>query len=209
MNNFDFSIIKGLHNISANYPFLNHFMLFICTNDFLKGGIVVSLFWFFWFQDDENINERRRRVICALVSCLIAIVIGRLLARFLPFSERPVLNENYASFFPNKHVADGLDLESSMPSDHAVMFCALATGIFLISKKIGILTFIYIFCFVLFPRIYLGYHYATDVIVGMAVGISITLIYAYTKISDKVSSRVMSFSIRYKGLFYHCHPTFF
>jgi len=194
--------MKGLHNISEAYPMLNHFFVFISTNDFLKGGIVVSLLWFFWFQGDKNINEKRRQIICTLVSCLIAIAIGRLLARVLIFRERPVLNENYASFFPNKHIADGLYLNSSMPSDHAVMFCALATGIFLISKKIGILAYIYISCFVLFPRVYLGYHYATDIITGAAIGISITLIYSFIKISDDISSRVMQFSIRYKGLFY-------
>lgn len=177
-------------------------MSFICSNDFIKGGIVVSLLWFFWFQPDENITEKRKKIINVLVSCLLAIAFGRLLDRVLPFSQRPVFNPNLVSFFPNPSVARGLDFHSSMPSDHAVMFFALATGIFLISKRIGIITFIYISCFVLFPRIYLGYHYATDIIVGGLIGILIPLIYSRINISNLISDKTLSFSLKYKGIFF-------
>jgi len=202
MIDFNVSIIKELHEISSNSPFLNDLMLLIVDNNFIKGVIVVSLLWFFWFQNDESLVSKRNKIISVLISCLMGICIGRLLARVLPFSQRPVLNAGLTAFFPNEHVADGLDLNSSMPSDHAVMFFALATGIFLISKKVGLLTFIYVSCFVLFPRIYLGYHYATDIIAGAIVGTLTTLFYFNIKISQDISKRVLKFSSNYPGLFY-------
>jgi undecaprenyl-diphosphatase len=177
-------------------------MNFICNNDLIKGGIVVSLLWFFWFRPCENILEKRSKIINALVSCLLAIFIGRLLARLLSFRQRPVLNLDLVSFFPNPHIAEGLDFNSSMPSDHAVMFFALATGIFLISKKAGLITFIYTSCFILFPRIYLGYHFATDIITGGIVGILIPLVYSFNSISAVINKKIMDFSVKYTGVFF-------
>ena len=204
MSNSDHFIINLLHHISANCPWLNNFMYFISDNDFLASGIVVSVFWFFWFHNDQEdiINEKRKKIINALIGCLIAIVIGRLLTRILPFTVRPVLNPDLANLFPFQHAADDLNLNNSMPSDHAILYFALATGIFLISKKVGIISFIYIFFVGLFPRIYLGYHYPIDVLVGGMVGIFITLLYSKIRISNVISERVLNFSRNYTGLFY-------
>lgn len=202
MDNFDHFIIKGLHGISASSPLLNNFMLFISDNDFLKGGIIVSILWFFWMNKDKDLDGKRKKVITVIISCLIAIAFGRLLTRVLPFRQRPVLNSVLTFLYPDPHVADSMDLASSMPSDHSVMFLALVTGIFLISKRIGLLSFIYVSCFVLLPRIYLGLHYPTDILAGGIVGILITLIISNISITDKISQRILNFSSKYSGIFY-------
>ena len=59
---------------------------------------------------------------------------------------------------------------SSFPSDHAVLFSAITTGIFLVSRRLGIFATIYCLIFIAFPRLYLGLHYATDIIVGALIG---------------------------------------
>jgi undecaprenyl-diphosphatase len=204
MSDSDQFIINLLHHISANSPWLNNFMYFISDNDFLASGIVVSVFWFFWFHNDQQdiLVQKRKKIINALIGCLIAIVIGRLLTHILPFTVRPVLNPDLANLFPFQRAADDLNLNNSMPSDHAILYFALATGIFLISKKVGIITFIYIFLIGNFPRIYLGYHYPIDIFVGAMVGILITLLYSKIWISDVINERVLKFSTNYTGLFY-------
>lgn len=101
MNIFDSYVINGLHTVSLAYPKLNNFMGFIGSNDFIKGGIVVSLLWFFWFQANENHENifTRKKVINTLVSCVIAIAVGRLLAQILPFRMRPLLNPHLPFLF--------------------------------------------------------------------------------------------------------------
>lgn len=202
MNYFDTSIINFLNSLSQKLPLLNTFMLFIVDNDFIKGGVVVSIFWFFWFQEDENIIYKRERIVISLISCIAAITVGRLLAKVLPFRSRPLINPDLSLLFPNKSVIHGLDMNSSLPSDHAVMFFALATGIFLVSRKIGVLTYLYVLFFICFPRIYLGLHYPTDILAGAIIGIIITLILSLDRISRPISQKILQFSLKYSGIFY-------
>lgn len=206
MNLFDSSIIKILHSLSITFPKLNDFMGFIGSNDFIKGGLIVSLLWFFWFQngDNQEVFTRRKKVVATLVSCVFAIAIGRLLAQTLPFRMRPLLNPQLNNLFPTLTAEQShwLDSASSMPSDHAVMFYALATGVFLISKKIGILTFLYVSVIILLPRVFLGYHYASDVLVGAFVGVVITWGLANIKFCNQISTKAIKFSSKYGGIFY-------
>ena len=56
--------------------------------------------------------------------------------------------------------------DNSFPSDHAGLFYALATTIFLVSRRTGIIMFIYVTLVVIVPRLYLLLHYPTDIMAG-------------------------------------------
>ncbi len=198
----DHFIINVLHQISANCPSLNDFMFFVSNNDFFSSGIVVSVFWFYWFHENNDILEKRKKIINALIGCLIAIAVGRVLTRVLPFTIRPVLNPDLTNLFPFHAIADDLNMNSSMPSDHAVLYLALVTGVFLISKKAGLISLLYIFTIGLLPRVYLGLHYPIDILVGGIAGILVTLIYSQLKISNQINQKVLNFSTKYPGIFY-------
>jgi len=105
----------------------------------------------------------------------------------LPFRMRP-------RFEPALHfvLPQGLDPGilwdwSAFPSDHAVMFAALATGLCFISWRAGLLSFLYVTVIVLFPRLYLGIHYPTDIIacvvLGAICGVCINLPLTRTRLS--------------------------
>jgi undecaprenyl-diphosphatase len=177
-------------------------MTLIVDNALLKGGIVVSMLWYLWFRKSDNINLNRERIIISVISCMIAIFVGRLLARVLPFRLRPLVNPNLEQFYNNKSMADSFDMASSFPSDHAVMFFALATGIFLISKKLGLFSYLYVLFVICFPRVYLGLHYPTDILTGAAVGILTSLLLASPKLWHPVTEKILQISNKYTGAFY-------
>jgi undecaprenyl-diphosphatase len=124
------------------------------------------------------------------------------MALLLPFRARPFLNPDLHFVKPFGMTPEGLETWSSFPSDHAVLFFSLATCIFLISRKSGMIAYLYAFFVVCFPRIYFGLHYPTDILVGAVIGVLITLILSTEKISRPIVQRVFYFSLKYTGLFY-------
>lgn len=202
MISLDYKIINLLHQFSKTSPAFTDLMQLFSNNDFLNGGLIVSLLWFFWFHNDDDQTHKREQIVIAIIGTLIAIIIGRLLTNILPFRLRPVLNPHLVQFYPNPLVANSMRLETSMPSDHAVMFYALATGIFYISKKIGILAFLYVSVVICFPRVYLGLHYGTDILVGAVIGIITPLLFTFPIINKEIKHNVFLFYSKFPGLFY-------
>ncbi len=163
---------------------------------------MVSFLCYFWFRKSEQQYTTRQSVIVCIFSCIISIAVARALALSLPFRVRPI--ENDALHFIKPYGSQALELItwSSFPSDNAVMFFSLATGFFLISKKLGIAAFAYVLALICFPRMYLGYHFPTDILVGAILGILITLTVSANIIKDSLTKVVMRFKNNYTGAFY-------
>ena len=54
------------------------------------------------------------------------------------------------------------------------------------------------------PRIYLGLHYPTDILVGALIGIVSVCVVNGTKIRHAIGLPILKFSEKYPGLFYAC-----
>lgn len=201
MNFFDSSIINFFHNFSNSFQGFTALMMLIADNYLVKGGIVVSLFWYLWFTNEDS-KIKRELIIIGFVSCLIAILVGRILARILPFRARPLLNPEVNFLYPNATVLHGLDMASSFPSDHSVMFFSLATAVFLISKRLGILTYCYIFLFICVPRVYLGLHYPTDILAGAVIGILIPVTFSIIPLSHLFAKKILTFNENRRAIFF-------
>ncbi|MGF6918636.1 phosphatase PAP2 family protein [Paraburkholderia sp. 40] len=88
---------------------------------------------------------------------------------------------------------------SSFPSDHAMLWMAIATGIFLVWRGIGVLALLYTALFICLPRAYLGFHYPTDLLVGGAVGIVITLVLTRDTIRARYATPALRWIERHPG----------
>ena len=137
-----------------------------------------------------------------LVSSLAAIFIGRVLSFLLPYRPRPIENIGLHFVIPYGVDPSHFNHASSFPSDHAIFVFTLATGIWLISRKIGVATYIYVSIMVLLPRIYLGLHYPTDILVGACIGILISLLFHTDLCHRMIAKTIMVWSEKSPGLFY-------
>lgn len=230
MNYFDDSIINFLNSFSRTSDAFDYFMSILIHNLFVKGGILMTVLWWLWFwnkkeeseiqeakgrrdkkdkqvqknKQDKNSNQfRRERILLTLVACLIAIFLGRFLAYILPFRLRP-MHDMINFITPYGTSPNALESWSSFPSDHAVLFFTLATGMFLISRIIGILVSIYILLIICFPRIYCGLHYPTDIIAGALIGVGIGWLVIKTKINKYITQPAMLWLNKQPGSFYAC-----
>jgi undecaprenyl-diphosphatase len=95
---------------------------------------------------------------------------------------------------------------SSFPSDHAVLFFALSTGLLFISRKVGTFALAYTGLFIAFPRIYLGLHYPTDIIAGAIIGVTIAILGNIYLIKSTRLKSIVRWADTEPDLFY---PVFF
>jgi PAP2 superfamily protein len=92
---------------------------------------------------------------------------------------------------------------SAFPSDHAVLLCALATGLWTISRWFGALAFIWALAVVFTVRIYTGLHYPSDILAGGLIGVGIAWLTAREgRIAPRIADAALSYEARQPGLFY-------
>jgi undecaprenyl-diphosphatase len=194
MNLFDSTIIDFINHFSRLSWTIDLTVNFISRNFLVKGGVLVTIFWWGWFKANKNQAYIRVHMISTLFSCFIAMILARALALLLPFRLRP-LNEKDLDFLVPYGVRPTVfESWSSFPSDHAVLFYALSTGMVFISKRVGIIALVYTSLFISLPRVYLGLHYPTDIIGGALCGIIIVLLCHTTTFTEKISQPVFNWS---------------
>ena len=204
MNPFDSSIIAFLNSFARHSWAFDSFVYMLSGNDLLKGGVVVALLWWTWFRPDPRKNDTRQHLICAIFACLLAVVIARGMALMLPFRDRPMAVAALHFQRPYGAGDGGLVDWSSFPSDHAAVFFSLAMSIFFVWRAAGIVALSYVCLFIAMPRLYLGFHYPTDILGGALIGFALALI-AQTKLFGSWAGRlVMPWLERSPGSFYAC-----
>jgi undecaprenyl-diphosphatase len=164
-----------LNSCAGRWWTLDRFAKFLQSNDLAQGLFSIAVFYYVWFQPREfestaQTVERRQQLLFTLFMCIPAVLTARAAALLLPYRMRPIFNPAL-----HLHLAHTFDPQlliswSSFPSDHAVFYFTLATGIFLISRKAGLLLYLHAVLVICLPRLYLGVHYPSDILTGALLG---------------------------------------
>lgn len=206
MNFFDATIIHFFNQGARKSWMLDQVVAFLSVNNLLKGGILVALVWWAWFRSDDRRCNDREHVIATLISSIVALALARVMVLTLPFRLRPLHEESLGLVLPYGVAEGALDGLSSFPSDHAVLFFTLATGLFFVSRRVGLFAFFYVLVCITLPRIYLGLHYPTDILSGAMLGITIGWIANRYLPRTKGIESLKNLSYSQPGFFY---PLFF
>jgi undecaprenyl-diphosphatase len=176
LEHIDHSTFSLVNGFVGNSPSADHIILFIRDSYVAKGLPAMMIWWGLWFRHtDQPAILVRQRLLAVLAVSIAAIVAGRLLALTLPFRDRPIHSPEIDVVLPLSMPPSVLQGWSAFPSDHAVLFFALAAGIYLVHRWLGLLLFFHAAIVVSLPRIYSGLHWPGDIVVGALIGISITL----------------------------------
>ena len=186
MRGLDHSIIFFLNQFAHRWPTFDSIIVFFSNSDLMKGGVMLGGLWFAWFSSKSHRTATSRSyLLSALLGSLIALVIARILAHALPLRSRPILDQSL-HFRPPYGLPDQSNwtIWSSFPSDHAALFFALLTGIWLAHRRAGLVLFVYVVVAICLPRVYIGIHYPTDILAGAVLGSGCVLACSWRSFRD-------------------------
>lgn len=201
MNAIDRGVLLAVNHFAQRSTTFDHLVVEVSHSDALKGGVVLAIFWWAWFRRGESARRTHAVLLSGLMGGFVALVVGRVLAAALPFRVRPLHNVGLGFVRPFG-MTDELRLWSSFPSDHAMLFTALAVAILAVSRRAGAALLAWTALVICAPRIYVGLHYPSDIVVGAAIGAAIGMASQGVLVRDRIAAPILKWRDRRPGLFY-------
>jgi undecaprenyl-diphosphatase len=165
----------------------------------LSGASYLSVVWFLWFKNSDA--RDRVRLLIGVATAVAVALLSRALQFSLPFHARPLYNAALHLKWASQIAPGTLSHWSSFPSDHATICFGLATVVFLHHRKIGAVAFVWtaILCAC---RVALGFHYASDIAAGAALGIIAVALSQRIPVTVRASALLARILEQYQAAFY-------
>ena len=193
----DYGTVHLMNSAAQRSVLLDH-LFGNLSREMLSNLLIVSLLWAAWF---ERPAQRARAVLLTgIAASMAASVISRALQLLLPSHPRPLHDPALGFRLPFAVNPEGLNHWSSFPSDHAALFFGLAIAIFFVHRTLGTLALV-IAVIINFARVYLGFHFPSDVIGGGMLGILIVVL-AHPLSRRTIVERLAIEDRRHPGWFY-------
>jgi undecaprenyl-diphosphatase len=171
IRSIDVSIYHYFNEFAGN-RILDYLASFEENADLFKGALFLAIFWYFWFRPSVDQDKQRRAIVAIMVGAVLALIASRTIADLAPFRVRPMYDLHLEHRPYSLPISPRLVNWSAFPSDTAALFFALAFGLVYLSRRIAVPMIFYLLAWICLPRLYLGVHYASDLVAGAALGIS-------------------------------------
>lgn len=135
----------------------------------LKLGVPTILAMYAWVHPDTGYRDDPVRAIRGATGVVLTLALARAAQELLPARPRPRVAMPDFPFPPLGHLQNLADW-SSMPSDTAALAFALVAVAWSSSRKLSTAAAAWAVAMTCLPRMYIGYHYLSDVLVGAALG---------------------------------------
>jgi undecaprenyl-diphosphatase len=198
----DVYAVEWLNQFARRIPTLDVLIVYLIGSYLFKGGVMMAFVWWGWFRRAVNPELDRLRLTAVLAASLVALVAARTLAWTLPNRLRPMHDAAVDMQLPIGMPPGALTGWSSFPSDHATLFGCLATGMFLVSRRAGLVASLYVVVIILLPRVYSGLHYPSDLLAGYALGACLAWLLSREAVLGPVVSPVYRWLTARPGLSY-------
>jgi undecaprenyl-diphosphatase len=186
-NAFDASIVMWFDQFAQRWPLFDHVANAFEGESLLKCGVLTVFMWWAWFRDNSDKLRDRAVLIAGVAAAMVSLALCRGAAYLLPYRQRPIFNPSLHFRPPLFTNSADLISWSSFPSDHAGLCFALVAVVFAVSRRAGLLAFLYATFFICIPRIYVGDHYPTDILGGAFIGIAVVWLFERPAIRDRLA----------------------
>lgn len=199
---FDRDIILWVNQFAQQSRLLDGGLVLVEQTMLMKGGMMVALIWWAWGRTRGRLIGDDLFWPKTIIGTVLMVAIARGLQNLLPERLRP-MHESSLGFQPlHFQDVDQLLGWSSFPSDHAVLFAGLAAAIFKADRSIGWLAALWSVVVIFLPRVALGLHYPSDIVVGAAIGVAIMLGVHAAPLAGPLLLPLQRLEDRHRGLLY-------
>lgn len=201
LHSVDKALVLWINSPAGQSGVIDKLVYDIADSPLLKGGLFLAFYWYLWF---DRAPGRRREVAGALTAAVIVAILSRLVQIGLPFHQRPLHTPELGVHLPLGVSPETLNTFSSFPSDHAMLFFALCVPIWRYSRPLGLAAMLWTLVVIGLPRIYLGYHYPSDVLGGAIFGVGLMLLLEPLLLRSGLPDRIAKLAERRPSLFHAC-----
>jgi hypothetical protein len=229
MTNLNDQILAGMNGMAGRSWFFDSIVGLTQGNDLIKAGLIGCCFFAAWYSGKtlEDTHARRKVLLVTLVTAVCVLATTKVLSHTI-FLPRPALESQKIYHLSGDNLVEmkrtnvrvALDEESqkdhrdlvsgdvnsndlgSFPSDHAGFFLAISLGIFLASRRIGLVAIGWTVFVILAGKLITAAHAPIDVAAGAAVAItelSVLRIAARTRLGA-IFDRVSLLTFKYSAL---------
>jgi membrane-associated phospholipid phosphatase len=195
---WEFPLVRSLNRFAHHSMLLDRTMHALTTRDLLQGVPFIGLIWFLWFTSEAT--APRARLLVGTIAAAGAGVLSRIIQLELPTHLRPLHQAQLGFVLPFGVEPDTLNHFNSFPSDHGAVFFTLCAVIWRERPQLGIAAFVWAII-IDFARVYEGYHFPSDVIGSIALGL-LVLYSSQALHSARPVSRVLALAQHRAAWFY-------
>ncbi len=163
MHDLDDQLFFDINSLARNTEWLHAVIVAYARYGVVLFGLLLlaGLFHARW-RDSRTLGAAG----WAGVATLVALAVNQPVSRLF-HEARPYVTHPHILLLVNRSA------DYSFPSDHTVMAGAVAAGLFLVSRRLGLLAAIAAVVMA-FARVYVAAHYPWDVLAGLFVGAGVT-----------------------------------
>jgi undecaprenyl-diphosphatase len=195
---WEFPLVRALNHFARHSMMLDRTMHALTTRDLLQGVPIVGLIWFLWFTCEDT--APRARLFVGTIAAACAGVLSRVIQLELPTHLRPLHQAQLGFVLPFGVEPEALNHFNSFPSDHGAVFFTLCAVIWRERPQLGMAAFVWA-GIIDFARVYEGYHFPSDVIGSIALGLLI-LYFCQALHGARPVSRIVAFAQHRAAWFY-------
>ncbi len=166
----DFWLATQMGEFMKLHPWFDYAVNSAIRHNILGGFWFGAALFICWVQGARRgRREIQLRVLTILLGSFFAVLLT-LVAGVVISWPPPVRYPGLSNFFPD--YLRGNPNTNCFPSQSTALFGSVAAGVYSLHKGFGRVLWILVVTFVAFPRMYVGGHYLTDVVVGAAIALT-------------------------------------
>jgi undecaprenyl-diphosphatase len=135
-----------------------------------RGGWLYATIWWLWFRTNDY--QQRAALLSGMVGLYIATLSSVILQRLLNVHARPFVYAAEKAVKLPATLQTNWGEGNSFPSDTATLYFSVVAILFSVSRRLGWIALAWVMAIICLPRIYLTYHFPSDIVGGglLAIG---------------------------------------